>query len=393
VTSLTGVDRSSLKIHVPAPGRFGNYLMDSSRLADDGFLRKISTDLDEVREVFALWPSSQVSRFAEALGLSDRFPGAGFFSQGGGELVNNKANFRTLAAACGVPTARGEVCYSADDAIEAMGRLLGGTDAVFVKQAHNGAGSGNQAVIRGDGIETGHAGAKHVHQLSRGPEGISAYWRERWAWASANGRFPVVVEEFKQRAATVFSEYYVADSGIRPTETGSLSYADGRISHQTVPLRGLPDDVHERLVAGGRRLAETYGALGYRGYLSADAVADDAGEVTFTEVNAQVSGSVHLYEAIAHQVVDVWRPPMRSVAEYHWPARWAVTGFAEFIAAGEELGCSYDPVSRTGTVLSTPFDEVRGLVFAIAQESEEALDATYRKLERRFRIGEGGQWR
>jgi hypothetical protein len=385
VTSLTGIDLSTLTIHIPPPGTFGDHLMDSPRLADEDFIGKVSADLHEVDEIFALWPSAQVSRFAAVLGLGDRYPGAAFFSQGGGELVNNKAYFRALAAACGVPIAHGRVCYSVDDAVEAMTRLLDESDAVFVKQAHNGAGSGNQAVIRGGRVETGRAGAKHVHHLTAGPQGIAAYWEERWTWASADGRFPVVVEEFKPGAATVYSEYHVADDGVRPTEAGSLTYTGGRISLQTVPLRGLPAEVHERLVAGGRLLAETYRAVGYRGLLSADAIVDPSGEVTFTEVNAQVSGSAHLYRAIAHKVVDVWREPMRSVAEYHWPAEWPRAGFAEFLAAADELGCAFDPSDRKGIIVSTPFDEVRGLVFCIVHETDEERDAVHQRLDRRLR--------
>lgn len=385
VTSLTGVDRSTLTIHVPPPGQFGTYLMDPPRLADEGFLSKVSADLGEVSEIFALWPSAQVSRFAAALDQSPRLPGAGFLAQCGGELVNNKANFRALAAAAGAPTARGEVCHSAEDAAAAMSRLLDDADAVFVKQAHNGAGSGNQAVIRGEGVRTGHAGAKHTHHLAAGSAAVHAYWEERWAWASANGRFPVVVEEFTQRAATVYAEYHVSDGGVRPTETGGLTYVDGRISYQTVPLRALTDEAHERLLAGGRRLAEIYRAVGYRGFLSADAIVDEAGAVRFTEVNAQVSGSAHLYEAIAHTVVDVWRTPHRSVSEYHWPATWARVGFAEFLTASEQLGHGFDPVERTGTLLSTPFDEVRGLVFCVVYEHDEQRDAIYQALDARFR--------
>lgn len=383
VTGLTGVDPASLRVHVPPPGEFGHHLMDPGRLADEEFVRQVETDLDEVSQVFALWPSAQVSRFAEALDLGKWFAGSDFFAQGGGEIANNKASFRALAAAAGVPTARGEVVRNVDEAIAAMGRLLRTTDAVVVKQAHNGAGSGNQAVLRGD-VETAHAGTKHLHRLAPGPDGIREYWLERWNWASADGRFPVVVEEFRQRARTVYAEFDIGDDGIQHTETGTLLYVNRWLSHQVVPLRGLPDDVHARLVDGGRRLAEIYRALGYRGYFGPDAVLDENGEVVFTEVNAQVSGSAHLWGVIGHHVVDMRRDPQRSVVEYHWPKKWRVTGFVEFLAAIEELGCGYEPKSRTGVIVSTPFDELRGLVVSVAYDTDQLRDSIHRKLAERF---------
>lgn len=56
---------------------------------------------DAVEEIWALWPSASVARFAEALDLSEKLPGCGFFSQGGGELVNNKAVLPTASARTG----------------------------------------------------------------------------------------------------------------------------------------------------------------------------------------------------------------------------------------------------------------------------------------------------
>jgi len=335
VTSLTRVDPSSLRIHVPPPGDFGNYLMDRRRLSDERFVKEVAADLDEVSEIFALWPSAQISRFAEALQLTKQFSGAEFFSQGGGEVANSKANFRALAAAAGVPTAAGEVCRSIEESIDAMGRLLARSDAVVVKQAHNWAGSGNQVVIRGDSVATDHAGAKHIHYLAAGPQGIRDYWRERWEWASVGGRFPVVIEEFRQRAISIYSEYHIGDNEVRPTETGTLFYVGRWLSHQAVPLRGLSDEIHARLVNLGLQLARTYQALGYRGYFGPDALLDESGELIFTEANARVSGSAHLWGIIGHKVVDVWREPMRSVVEYHWPKKWRITGFDEFVAAVE----------------------------------------------------------
>ncbi|OXM72802.1 MULTISPECIES: hypothetical protein [Amycolatopsis] len=386
VTTLTGVDSATLRVHVPPSGPSGHHLLDLGRLEDPEFVRRVAVDLDEVTEVFPLWPSAQVARFARALGVHKWLPGYDFLYQGGGELVNSKANFRALAAAAGVPIAAGEVVRNVEEAAAAMTRLLADADAVVVKQAHNGAGSGNEVVSYGD-IESAHAGTKHQHRLATGTDGVQEYWRQRWAWASAGGRFPVVVEEFRKQGRTIFAEYALDDDGVRFTESGALHYVNHWLSHQTVPLRGLPDQVYDRLLVGAGQLAETYRAVGYRGYMSPDAVLDERGEVIFTEVNSQVSGSAHLWDVLAHRVVDVQEEPQRSVVEYHWPKRWRVTSPSEFLAVADELGCLYDPRTRTGIILSTPFDTLRGLVFALAYDREEWRDEVHHALDKRLTRG------
>ncbi|MCZ0999673.1 hypothetical protein O1M63_18655 [Streptomyces mirabilis] len=70
-------------------------------------------------------PSASVARFATALGLSEKLPGYDFLAQGGGELVNNKAAFRTLAAAAGVPVAAGTVVRDPGEAAAATDPAAG----------------------------------------------------------------------------------------------------------------------------------------------------------------------------------------------------------------------------------------------------------------------------
>ncbi len=156
--------------------------------------------------------------------MADRLPGAAYFAQGGGEIGNNKGNFRALAAAAEVPILPGRVCRSRAEAIEATDALLqaSGSGAVVVKQAHNGAGVGNQLLVCDTTLAVDHVGARHLHHLAPGPGGIAAYWAERWSWASGEGRWPVVIEEFAPDADAVYSEHYAADDGTHPTETGRL---------------------------------------------------------------------------------------------------------------------------------------------------------------------------
>ncbi|MFJ8795078.1 hypothetical protein [Streptomyces sp. NPDC102462] len=392
--AFTGVDPGSLHILVPPDGRYGGHLLDPESLTSDKFVRTVLDVLGErgpggVEEVFALWPSAHVARFAVALGIGDRFPGAAFFAQSGGELGNNKATFRALAAGAGVPIPAGAVARSEREAIDAATILLDEAGAVMVKQAHNGAGVGNQLLVRDASLASDHVGARHIHHLdSADREAIQAYWKERWDWASASGRFPVVIEEFLPDAASVYSEHYAADDGTRPTEMGTLLYVGRRLSHQIVPLRGMDEKIRMQLLEGGTRLAEVYRALGYRGHLSADAIALPDGRVVFTEVNAQVSGSQHIYRVIAHRIVDTAATPERSVVEYHVPPTWAVPDFDAFLEAVHELGCGYDPATRTGVIVSMPVIPLEPgraqFVFCLAYATDADRQAMWEALDQRF---------
>jgi hypothetical protein len=393
----TGVKRDELTVLVAPAGAWGNKLLDPSSLTAPSFVQAVKAALDAaggsaaVTEVFALWPSASVARFAAALGIADRFPGAAFFAQGGGEIGNNKANFRALAAAAGVPTLPGRVCRSRTEAIDATRELLesSGSGAVVVKQAHNGAGVGNQLLLRDPQLAVDHVGARHLHHLAPGEDGIAAYWDQRWTWASGQGRWPVVIETFAPGADAVYSEHYAADTGTQPTEMGRLLYVGRRLSHQVVPLDGVSDPVRKALLDGGIRLAEAYRAFGYRGHLSADALVLPDESVVFTEVNAQVSGSLHIYQQIARHVVDVAATPRRQVVEYHVPPTWTVPDFDTFLSALDETGLAYDPVTRTGVIVSMPAIPLAPgapvqFVFCIAYDPATGYDDAFARLGERF---------
>ncbi|MFI9311168.1 preATP grasp domain-containing protein [Streptomyces triculaminicus] len=390
----TGVKREELTVLATPAGAWGDRLLDPASLTVPGFVEQVRAALGPagaVSEVFALWPSAAVARLAEALDVADRFPGAAFFGQGGGEIGNNKANFRALAAAAGVPILPGRVCRSLTEAIEATDALLkdSASGAVVVKQAHNGAGVGNQLLVREVEIAVDHVGARHLHHLAPGPDGIAAYWAKRWPWASGEGRWPVVIEEFAPGADAVYSEHYASNEGTRATETGRLLYVGRRLSHQVVPLDGVTEPVRAALLDGGARLAEAYRAFGYRGHLSADALVLPGGSVVFTEVNAQVSGSLHIYQSIAHGIVDVTAAPARQVVEYHVPPTWAVPSFAAFLTALDELGLAYDPATRTGVIVSMPAiplapGEPVQFVFCLAYDPAEGHAAAFDRLDAHF---------
>lgn len=355
VGGLMGFEPSTLGVHVVPPGRFDGRLFDPDSLADEELTGRIARDLrgrGDVSEIFSLWPSAQVAELAERLGLAARLRGAKFFAQQGDELANNKCNFRAFAAASGVPIADGAVCRTPSHAARVMRRLLA-SGAVMVKQAHNAAALGNQLVWAGEQPPEVLSGAGHRHRLS-GLDGVEAYLDERWSWASAGGRFPVVIERFVPRARTLYAEFHADDAGVSHTEAGSLGFSEGRLVEEQVPLRGFSPGVHERLIALGGKLAQTYRAVGYRGYMSADAILDDADNLVFTEMNARIGGSLHLYQAIAHHIVDVRRAPERTVVQYVTPREWKLRSAEHFLSVAAEVGVAYDSRTRRGVIVAMP---------------------------------------
>ncbi len=386
-TSLTGTDPASLTFLVPPPGRYQGKVIDPYSLLDPDFLDRTAKALaaapGPATGLLSCWPSPLVPRYAAALGLRHLVPGAAFIDQGGGELANSKAEFRAIAAAAGVPTAPGAVCRTSHEAAQEIPRLLAGTGAVLVKQAHNGAGAGNQLVVRDDDHRTDHVGAKLLHRLGPGPDAIAHYLAEHWAWASRDDRYPVVVEEFQPASRTVYAEYLAEDTGVRPTATGELDYRERRLVRESTPARGLPADVRQRLLAGAARLAEAYRALGYRGHLSADAVVDAAGRLVFTELNARVTGSLHLYGPIAGRVVDTTRHPGLSVTQHRTPAHWPALDLDDFLAAATAADCAYRPETRRGVLVSLPsVPGVRGgFDFCVVHRDRAEEDDVLRRLD------------
>ncbi|PWJ05060.1 hypothetical protein DKG34_24970 [Streptomyces sp. NWU49] len=400
-TALTGTDPNRLQVVVPPPGRFGGRLLDPQMLTHPETLEQVRAHLadlggdEAVEEIWALWPSASVARFAIELGLTEKLPGAGFLAQGGGELVNNKAVFRMLAAAAGVPVAHGTVVRDPAEATATTLSLLQNAGAVVVKQAHNGAGVGNELLVADPGLATGHAGARHLHHLNHTnpsdvSEEVAAYWRERWAWASTQGRFPVVLEEFVPDARTVYCEQHLTDTGTQPTEQGELAYTSRRLSHESVPLRDLPPAVEKQLLEGSASLARTYQAVGYRGRISTDAIVRPDGQVLYTEVNAQISGSWHIYEVFAHRIVRATQAPHRTVTESHVPPHWMVPDGAAFHRALADLGLGYNRATRTGVIVSMPIiDHPTGaggaqFTFSTVHDSPAGHAVIWHALEDRF---------
>lgn len=384
VADLTGVDARTIKIHVTPAGRFEHRLFDPETLTDEAFLTAVAADAVGVTEIFPLWPSAHVAEFSARLGLSNVFPGASFFAQQGDELANNKSNFRAFAAATGTPINEGSVCRTKEHAESVLRGLLR-KGAVMVKQAHNHAGNGNEVVMLED-EPIGHAGTIGSKRLVTADD-ARKYIEERWDWASANNCFPVAIERFQPGSRTIYAEFRATDNGVSFSATGSLGYKNGKLVEETIPLRGVNANVLAQLVHYGSRLAHVYQSFGYRGCLSADAIVDRAGSLVFTEMNARVGASLHLYDRIGYQIVDVWRRPERCVVQYATGRFWRVPSLTVFLDASREMGLAYDRATRKGVIVTMPMAGTAnrgGFLFCVSCEEEGEARNTYQRLEERF---------
>jgi hypothetical protein len=390
VASHVGADARTLRFLVCPSGRFEGKLFDPLALTEPAFVETARQLAPDLSEIVALWPSPQVARFASALGARCAFAGADFFSQAGDALANSKANFRAFASALRLPIPDGGVCRTPGEATALIESLLERGQAAVIKQAQNSAGAGNQLVCISKDSAYGTAGMKYRFDLEGDVGRVAEFVQQRWEWASCGGSYPVTVEAFIPNARTVYAEFMASDEGVRHLACGWLSYENGALVREAAPLRWLPQHMLARLVSEGQRLAEIYRAIGYRGYLSTDAIADGDGGLWFTEMNARIGGSPHIYQGIGERVARVWDAPYRTVTQFVFSPAWGVPGTAAFLGALAATGLAYDQASRTGVLLATPpvgSDPTPPFFFCVVHADDDDPQTFYRTLDKHFCAG------
>lgn len=376
VCELKGVDYDSLRFHPLRNSRFDGLMFDHLALKDRDFITAVAEDLDNLKSVHALWPSPHIYEFVKALGVPHLWDGAEFFGQGACEVINSMGSFRAFAAAAGVPTNEGYVVRSIEDAAAASKTLFKTNRSIMVKKAHGGAGAGNHIVTRSDSDAFGHAGGLYLSFIEDADSALKEFWDERWEWASSAGAYPVVVEAFREGCRSFYIEFFCDDSGVKGGVIGQLIFEDRGLAREVVPSAALDAAATEKLAAGGKKLAEYFQLLGYRGPLSADSIVDDMGEVTFTEVNAQYTGSTHLYEGIARLPQNI-PSPARQVSQLASVEDWDVYSADRFLEDIESAGLAYDPSTGEGIVAVTPKIGEEGdsgpIIYAVLHQGEASF--------------------
>ncbi|MGJ5178869.1 hypothetical protein ACQR16_27415 [Bradyrhizobium oligotrophicum] len=350
VAKMKGFDPCELTFYIPGGNRYDGRLFDHLSLNNPEFVRAVTVDVANATDVLVNWSSPLVAVFLDQVGLADRWPGCLVFAQGGAELFNSKATFRALAATADVPIRSGMVCRSVEAAAQATSALLARNLAVVIKTALGSAGAGNHILTVEPGLDAAGAGCKYMSVVDNDISAIVEFWRQHWSWASSSGAYPAIVEAFLPDARTIYAEYLCDQDGARLGVVGELEFRSRIAAGDTVPVRNIKPDVHARLVCESQRLANVYWSLGYRGPISVDALLSINDEVVFTEANAQITGSTHLYRVILQTIAG----DGRHISQMFSPESWAINSTDHFLQILRNSGCEYDPKIRRGIIITTP---------------------------------------
>ena len=376
VCGLTGVQSSTLRVIVPPPGRAGTGLLSADRIAAPAFVEELAAALRDrsVDEVFPLWPDAAVATLASALGLESAVPGYGFIAESGGRLVNSKPMFRAIAAGIGIPLPAGGVVTNPADAEVIISGIFDLYSPVILKREFLSGGRGNEILSQVAGVRP--YGARQVVLVESGEE-LRSYLHENWDRLTSGGRSPLVLERYHRDSPSIFAEFLLTDDAIELSGVGEMlpsSYAVGEI----IPVPWLKPDQAEELIDGGRRLSRAVHGLGYRGYLSADAILTPDGEILFTEFNGRVTGSTHVYGMVGKRVVGEDYADDRVLLER---SGWLTSSFQEAERILRAAGLAYDARARRGIVLLSAFDpEYRAVMYCVVAEHLDRALAIEREL-------------
>ncbi|ALG08285.1 peptide ligase PGM1-related protein [Kibdelosporangium phytohabitans] len=278
------------------------------------------------------WPyyhDRRTDAFLRELGLA----GSGFAGQGGAELLNSKVLFRALAAGIGVPIADGRCPATAADATAWVWELVSSGRCAILKEDFHVGGLGNKVVSPVAGISSfGALGA----EVCTDPAAVARVVGSRFA--EETGR--LVVEHYFPDSASIYAGFFVTDDGVTRYGAGEMRMMPV-INGLVTPGTSVPAEflVHAEHIAQATR------AMGYRGQLSVDGIVTPAGEVFLTEFNARSGGATHNH-CILRGLVG---RPDRVLLDRR---RCGLPPLKQLLAALDDAGIGYDPVTATGVVIT-----------------------------------------
>lgn len=379
VTGLTEVDPASLALFAPPEGVLGADLLTPDRLADTRFRHQVREAVRgrAVDRVLAVFHDVPTVEFVDAVGLRSALPGWAFSTQDGNALVNSKAVFRAVAAGAGVPIAPGWVVSRPGEMATALAGMLASGESVIVKQEFQSGGMGNEVLSADGGVRL--AGAPRLVVLPES-EAVTGYVARRFDELTQGGRHRLVIERYLADCDTVYAEYLVGAGGEVLQGTGEL-LMEPVVVGEVVPAQALTGEAEDTLVAEGRKLCGAFRAMGYRGYLSTDAVLTPAGEVVFTETNGRLSGSTHLHAVVRSRLVP---EPYRKRRVLLERGGWSVPSFASAVERLDETGLAFDPRTGTGVVLTGDLMPDSTVTPCVVAEDAEAARAVERRMTALF---------
>ncbi|HEU5270989.1 MAG TPA: peptide ligase PGM1-related protein [Jatrophihabitans sp.] len=346
VTSLTGTDPDSLDLLAPPPGELGAGLLTPDRTAEPGFHQRLAAAVRQrsIAEVLVVYQDTAVAQLVQSLGL--RLPGHAFSAEGGDGILNSKAGFRAIAAGAGAPIVPGLATTRPDRAIELVTRLLAAGHSAIVKREFCCGSNGNEILSPVAGVRV--AGAQRAVLLTDAAA-VADYFGRRWDWLTIGGRYQVVIEQYLTDCDTVYSEYLVGDDGPQLLGVAEILMSPMPVG-EIAPAQALPAAARTVLIEAGTRIARAFQAIGYRGFVSTDAVLTPSGQIFITEANARMSGSTHLHVVIRDRVLQTAHRDSRLLLEIHG---WSVPSFAAAVARLAGTGLAFDRETGIGVMLTT----------------------------------------
>ncbi|MDQ1742062.1 MAG: hypothetical protein QOE23_401 [Pseudonocardiales bacterium] len=358
VTGLTATEPESLLVLCPPPDGLGADLLTPDRIADAGFREQVRAVVRErgVDRMLAVYKDVPVMRLAAAVGL--QVPGHAFSAEGGDAFLNSKACFRAIAAGVGVPLVAGLATGRRAEAQAMVSDLLAAGNSAIVKQEFAAGGYGNEILSPVAGVRA--AGA-FTSAVLADASAVCDYFDQHWNRLTAGGRHRLIVEHYLTGCDTVYSEYLVGDDGPVPVGVGEILMSPLPIG-EIVPPQVLNLAARSALVAVGMALASAYHAIGYRGYLSVDALLTPAGDLFISETNARMSGSTHLHVVINDRLLAAEHRDQRVIMELH---DWVVPSFAAAVEQLAGAGLAFDKATGTGVVLTSTLMPDRSVAYCV----------------------------
>ncbi|WP_369228655.1 hypothetical protein AB5J52_49515 (plasmid) [Streptomyces sp. R39] len=308
----------------------------------------------------------------QALGLHRTTPGFNFCSQGGTTLLNSKVNFRAIALGAGLPVPEGSVADTPERLSSDVWRQLNAGRQAIVKQEFNTGGFGNLIL---SSRKTGSSlGAARKAVLST-REQVVNYISDHWMQYSNGGRSRVIIERYMENSSPVYAEFAIKEGGTHLLHCGEIRM-NPVYSGVEVPIKRHHGKNIPEFLKGSEKIAKAAFTLGYRGYMSVDAIFSADGHLLFNEVNARSGGATHIHH-IGERIIG---------SDYMNRCLLVGNGLAEADFPDLSLhlynyGLSYDRRRRAGVILTS--DITRGGLFeycVTADSSEECRDIEYRFL-------------
>ncbi len=237
-----------------------------------------------------------ITNLARELSIVDGDSNIGYLVEGGGEILNDKAVFRAMAANKGTNLALGQRCSSQAQLTAAFSQLIGVTGAVIIKQDKNSSADGN--IIISTKLLQSAQGSSICEkiEISEIEESAKKVWEQLSYAASAT----LIVEVYYDVEKILYMEFY-ADQKLR--KPVFLNWGEQRME----PLfRGfvippeLPGYQAATFASGATDLARMCLDMGFQGLLDIDGIVTKDGEVIFNEINARVGGCSHLHVICEH---------------------------------------------------------------------------------------------